>query len=72
MHPADRHLLAMKWRNGIYIDGSIPFGLRSAPKLFNNLLADVLEWIAQQQGVSFIIHYLDDFLTMDPPSSIVY
>ena len=57
--------------NGIYIDGCIPFGLHSAPKLFN-LPADILEWIAQQQGVLFIIHYLDDFLTMGPPSSMVY
>ena len=33
VHPADRHLLAMEWRNKIFID--------SAPKLFN-ILADLL------------------------------
>ena len=32
VHPADRHLLLMKWNDKIYID---TFGLRSAPKLFN-------------------------------------
>ena len=26
VHPADRHLLARKWRNQIYIDGCLPFG----------------------------------------------
>ena len=35
VHPADRHLLMMNWNNSIYIDLCIPFGLRSAPKLFN-------------------------------------
>ena len=61
IHPADRNLLAMKWDNKIYIDGCLPFGLRSAPKLFN-ILADLLCWIAQQHGISQPLHYLDDFL----------
>ena len=43
-----------------------PFGLRSAPKLFN-LLADLLAWTAGQHNVSYLIHYLDDFLTIGPP-----
>ena len=25
--------------------------------------------VVQQSGVSFVIHYLDNFLTVDPPSS---
>ena len=48
VHPADRHLLAMRWRDKSYIDGCLPFGLRSAPKLFN-ILADLLSWIASQR-----------------------
>ena len=68
VHPADRHLLAMEWRKHVYIDTCLPFGLRSAPKLFN-ILADLLSWIAEQRGVSMSLHYLDDFLTMGPASS---
>ena len=68
VHPADRNLLAMEWCNNIYIDGCLPFGLRSAPKLFN-ILADLLSWIAQQQGISQTLHYLDDFLLVGPPHS---
>ena len=68
VHPADRHLLGMEWRNSIYLDTCLPFGLRSATKLFN-ILADLLEWIASQRGVSVCLHYLDDFLTMGPPAS---
>ena len=60
-HPADRHL---KWNGNIYVDMCLPFGLRSAPKLFN-VLADLLEWIARVQGIYYILHYLDDFLMVD-------
>ena len=63
VHPADRHLLSMRWDQRIFIDTCLPFRLRSAPKLFN-VLADLLSWILEQHHVSPILHYLDDFLTM--------
>ena len=63
VHPADRHLLAMCWKGDLFIDTCLPFGLRSAPKLFN-ILADLLSWILERNGISPLIHYLDDFLTM--------
>jgi len=66
VHPMDWHLLAMSWTDGVYVDTCLPFGLRLAPQLFNTL-ADLLAWILKQQGVSKILHYLDDFLTMGPP-----
>ena len=62
VHPADRHLLAMEWKGAIYIDTFLLFGLRSAPKLFNVSLL-------LHQGVSCILHYLDDYLTMGPPGT---
>ena len=68
VHPADRHLLTMEWNQSIYIDTCLPFGLRSAPKLFN-ILADLLSWVTTQQGVTFSMHYLDDFLMFGPPDS---
>ena len=58
----------MKWGNQLYIDTCLPFGLRSALKLFN-ILADLLSWIFEKKGVSPIMHYLDDFLTLGPPES---
>ena len=69
IHPADRHMLGMQWNGGVYIDACVPFGLQSAPKLFN-IPAEFLTWIAFQSGVSYLIHYLDDFLTMGLPSSL--
>ncbi len=68
VHPNDRHLLAMEWNDQVFIDTCLPFGLRSAPKLFN-IMADLLAWILKHQGVSYLIHYLDDYLTAGAPDS---
>ena len=67
VHPDDRPPLGMLWQDRLYIDASLPFGLRSAPKLFN-AIADALEWIARHLGVEFLWHYLDDFITIGRPS----
>ena len=61
VHPADRHLLGIAWRDRLYVDACLPFGLRSAPKIFN-AVADALEWISRKHGVNNGWHYLDDFL----------
>ena len=44
VHPDDRYLLVMQWDGKLYIDTALPFGLRSAPKIFN-ALADAIEWV---------------------------
>lgn len=72
VHPADCHHLAIEWKGDIYLDTCLPFGLRSIPKLFN-VLADLLDWILLLQGVSFLFHYLDNYLSMEPPNiDIIY
>ena len=68
IHPADRMLLGMKWRNAVYVDTVLPFGLRSAPKIFS-AISDTLEWIIKTAGIEHCIHYLDDFLTFGKPES---
>ena len=35
VHPADRWLLGMQFEGAIFMDTVLPFGLRSAPKIFN-------------------------------------
>ena len=49
IHPDDRWLLGMKWENSIFLDTALPFGLRSAPKIFT-AVADAAQWILQQRG----------------------
>ena len=68
VHPADRMLLGMKWRGELYVDGALPFGLRSAPKLFT-AVADGLLWIMGRHGVTEAMHYLDDFLLLGAKDS---
>ena len=68
VHPEDRIYLGMKWKGDLYVDGMLPFGLRSAPKIFT-AIADALEWCIAQQGEQNIFHYLDDFLVLGPPGS---
>lgn len=66
VHPQDRPLLAVRWNGSIYIDSMLPFGLRSAPKIFN-AVADALHWHLQQSGIPLIRHYLDDYIIITPP-----
>ena len=68
VHPDDRPLLGMRWRDKLYIDAALPFGLRSAPKIFN-AVADAMEWIFRSQGIELTMHYLDDFIVFGAPFS---
>ena len=49
-------------------DTVLPFGLRSAPKIFN-AIADALEWIAKSCGVTYLEHFLDDYVTVGAPGT---
>ena len=70
VHPQDRYLLGIEWDGAHYADGMLPFGLRSAPKIFT-AVADALEWMMRQRGMAWVAHYLDDFITMGPPAFAV-
>ena len=69
VHPADRLLLGLSWRGDTLVDGALPFGLRSAPKLFT-AVADALLWAIGRCGVVRAMHYLKDFLLLGPPNSV--
>ena len=67
VHSTDWDLLGISWRNAFYIDTCLPFGLRSAPFLFNQF-AEALQWIlAHNYGLHWLIHYLDDYFIAGPP-----
>ena len=48
VHPEDCYLLGMSWNGQIYVDAALPFGLRSAPKIFT-VLVDAMEWMDLQE-----------------------
>ena len=61
VHPQDQPLLGVQWAGITYIDLALPFGLRSAPKIFS-AVADAIQWILVQKGITNLLHYLDDFI----------
>ena len=68
VHPDDQPLLGISWGASVYLDAALPFGLRSAPKIFS-AVADGLTWAMWSEGIPHLLHYLDDFLFLDPPTS---
>ncbi|KAL5457463.1 hypothetical protein EMCRGX_G034726 [Ephydatia muelleri] len=63
---ADWVHLGICWRDQFYVDTCLPFGLRSAPALFNHY-AEALHWIMANRHGAQLLHYLDDFLLVGPP-----
>lgn len=68
VHPQDYHLLAVRWGDNTYVDRALPFGLRSAPKIFT-AVADFIAWVLRCQGITCQLHYLDDFLLIGAPNT---
>ena len=68
VHSGDRQLLAVQWAGQMFFDTRLPFGLRSAPKIFT-AVADALQWIFIRQGMTWVDHYLDDYITLGPPGT---
>jgi hypothetical protein len=64
----DWHLLGFRWEGMFYLEAFLPFGLRSAPFLYN-IFAELLHWGASAIGIITLLHYLDDFLFLESPSA---
>jgi hypothetical protein len=69
--PLDWPLLGFHWDSTYYADCFLPFGLRTAPYIFN-LFAEAFHWILGRALTPFcteVVHYLDDFLFISPPTT---
>lgn len=61
------HLFCIKWEHKYYYYQTLSFGCRSSPKIFDQF-SSVICWIADHNyDIDFILHLLDDFLTIDSP-----
>jgi hypothetical protein len=59
-----------KWKDDYYSETRLPFGLRSAPFIFESL-ATKIHWILENCcSINELVHYLDDFLIAGKPGSI--
>ena len=68
--PLDTPLLGFEWEGRYYAERFLPFGLRTAPYIFN-LFAEVFHWVLtkelENKGIpGEVVHYLDDFLAILP------
>ena len=68
--PLDAPLLGFHWESRFCEELVLPFGLRTAPHIFN-LFTEVFHWILEDQFsratlTAKVIHYLDDFLIVIP------
>lgn len=66
--PTDSKLLGFGWEDEYFEERFLPFGLSSAPFLFN-FVAEGFHWIIEQRLKPLkgrVIHYLDDFLIVLP------
>ena len=55
----------MYWDGSYYYDKTLPFGLRNAPFLFNQLL-EAPEWILLNKcSISLVCYILNDFLLIE-------
>ena len=67
----DTPLLGFCWKENYYAECFVPFGLCTAPYIFN-LFAEVFHWVLVNQlknlnSRAIVIHYLNDFLLVLPP-----
>ena len=61
-------LLGFQWEGQLYMERCLPFGLATAPFIFN-LFAEGFHWILQSWlGWDLLSHYLDDFISVVPNS----
>ena len=66
--PQMQWLLGFQWNDNFYMERCLPFGLATAPFIFN-LFAEAFHWILQSWlDWKFLSHYLDDFILIIPPS----
>ena len=60
VHPEDRRFLEMVWKGDLFVDPTLPFGLRLAPKIFT-IMADAFQWVLVNERMFFCVH---DFIML--------
>ncbi|XP_076592777.1 uncharacterized protein LOC143324302 [Chaetodon auriga] len=69
IHPNFWHLFGIHWKGAYYFVVRLTFGCKSSPKIFDSLTESLCWILTNNHKVPYVIHLLDDFLTISPPSS---
>ncbi|XP_026063506.1 uncharacterized protein LOC113046764 [Carassius auratus] len=69
INPEFWRFFGVSWKGAYYFAVRLTFGCKSSPKIFDTL-AEALCWILiNNHKLPYVLHYLDDFLIITPPSS---
>jgi hypothetical protein len=63
--PNNQWLMGFSWNGQYYSEACLPFGLSTAPAIFN-LFAEAFHWILESWLLWTVFHYLDDFIRIIP------
>jgi hypothetical protein len=63
--PNNQWLLGFSWKGQHYRETCLPFGLATAPLIFN-LFGEGFHWILESWLLWTVLHYLDDFIRIIP------
>ena len=66
--PGDVDLLGLS-HNGLFIDGSLPFGFRTVSGFFSRI-SDSVRYIMKNMGHNGLLNYIDDLVYVGLPSKI--
>lgn len=64
IHPSNWDLAAFRWRQQLWTDIRLSFGLRSAPDIFSEFSGSVV-WMMEQDRWDLLLAYLDDFFGLE-------
>ena len=67
--PSQWPLFCVKWQEVYYFFVRLTFGCRSSPKIFDHVSQAICHIAVHNYKILNILHLLDDFLTIDPPSA---
>jgi hypothetical protein len=68
LHPSTWPYHGIKWHNMYYFYTRLVFGSRSSPNIFDRF-ASMVSWILENNyAIKPILHLLDDFITIVPPT----
>ena len=65
-HPEQQHSLCVFWKDKVYVDRAVMFGLSSSAGVFGSI-ADMLIAIYRAAGFGIVIKWVDDFLAIRLP-----
>ncbi|RXN39437.1 poly [Labeo rohita] len=69
IHPEFWRFFGIFWKGAYYFAVRLTFGCKSSPKIFDSL-SEALCWILiNNHKLPYVLHLLDDFLIITPPST---